>query len=128
MIRKIHLWGAVGLCAMLAGITARGDGTIDLSHAIRVSLPSAGKFTTPDGKEGWVRRLSNETIPTPAYAKGKIFTGAGMGSRTFMALNAATGEMLWQQQTQDNGPTSPIVEEGYVSYNTESCHTETRDI
>src|SRR5579862_9096999 len=63
--------------------------TIDISGAIRINLPAAGDapvaFKTPDGKEGWVRRLSTETIPTPAYAKGRIFTGAGMGSRVFMA-------------------------------------------
>ena len=123
-------WAAI-LAVVMPAAWSRADGTIDATRAVRVSLPSAGDapvtFKTPDGKEGWVRRLGNQTIPTPAYANGKIYTGAGMSSTAFYAINADTGRTIWKKTTTDNGPTSPIVSEGLVAYNTESCDTETRD-
>ncbi|MEI8195777.1 MAG: PQQ-binding-like beta-propeller repeat protein, partial [Phycisphaerae bacterium] len=107
------------------------DLKVDVSTATAITLPAAGDapvaFKTPDGKEGWVRRLSNETIPTPAYAKGRIFVGGGYSSKTFLALESGSGKTLWSVATQDNGPTAPVVEAPYVAYNTESCHTEVRD-
>lgn len=84
-------------------------------------------FTTSDGKSGWVRRLSNEALSTPAYAKGRIFTGGGYSSHIFMTLDARTGKTLWAMPTQDNGPTAPVVQENIVAYNMERCHTEVRD-
>ena len=128
-----RIYVGLGLCALLAwAVTARAeDKTVDLSKSTAIDLPSAGDspvaFKTPDGKQGWVRRMSTETIPTPAYAKGRLYTGAGFSSRQFFALDATTGKTLWQQQTQDNGPTSPVVSGNYVTYNTESCHSEVRE-
>jgi outer membrane protein assembly factor BamB len=104
------------------------DSVIDVTKAVRVKLPGEGEFTTPDGKKGWVKRLSSQTIPTPAYSKGRLFTGTGMSASTFLAINASTGETIWEKSTKDNGPTSAVADDRYVSYNTESCDTETRDI
>ena len=109
-----------------------GDVTIDASKAVNVRLPVANgdavAFKTSDGKDGWVRQISNEALPTPAYGKGHIFTGGGYSSRIFSSLDASTGKTVWSKSTQDNGPTSPVVTEKYVAYNSESCHTEVRDI
>jgi outer membrane protein assembly factor BamB len=106
--------------------------SIDASTAVRITLPNAtsqaASFTTPDGKQGWVVRLSNQAIPTPAYVNGRILTGSGMSASQFMALDSVSGKTLWAQTTTDNGPTSPVVIDKYVCYNTESCDTECRDI
>ena len=123
------LAGAVVLAASSAGFA--GETTVDLKGAVVVNLPSAGAepvaFKTADGKEGWVCKISNEALPTPAYAKGRIFTGGGYGSRTFLAMDSASGKTIWSMPTQDNGPTSPVATDDNVAYNTESCHTEVRE-
>jgi outer membrane protein assembly factor BamB len=133
-MRGFHIWaGAFFLGAWAVGAPmALAEGTIDAGKSVNVTLPAvpdeaAVAFKTSDGKEGWVKKLSGDAIPTPAFANGKIYTGGGMSSRLFMAINAATGKTIWSKPTQDNGPTSPVVEGKYVAYNTESCHTESRD-
>jgi hypothetical protein len=68
----------------------------------------AGKCPSPgDGR--WRRRL---------------FLGGGFGSYDFYALDAASGHVLWQYQTEDDGPTAAVVHEGRVAFNTESCELE----
>ena len=127
---RFYLLAAV-LTVLPRATWSRADSTIDGAHATRITLPAAGEdpvaFKTPDGKEGWVRRLSHETIPTPAYANGRIYTGGGMISNIFYALDAGSGKTIWQKQSSESGPTSPIVAQGLVAYNTECCDTETRD-
>ncbi len=126
-MKRSHL--VVGIfSAVFAALPVFADTPVDLSRATVVTLPSSGAFKTSDGKEGWVRRLSGEAIPTPAFAKGRIYTGTGMSAATFMSLDAGTGETIWQQSTSDNGPTSPVVSDKFVCYNTESCDTESRDL
>jgi Ca-activated chloride channel family protein len=108
--------------------TARKEIQIDLDKAVAVTLPQAGaglrpvSFTTPDGKQGWAVHLpGNRPIATPAFADGLIFVGGGYGSHEFYALDAATGRVVWQMKTQDDGPTAAVVQDGYVAFNTESC-------
>jgi Ca-activated chloride channel homolog len=101
---------------------------IDLNKAVDVAIPSpkeelkAEAFKTTDGKEGWVVKIpGNRPIATPAYSDGLIFVGGGYGSHEFYAFNAETGEVAWQIKTGDDGPTAAVVEDGCVSFNTESC-------
>jgi outer membrane protein assembly factor BamB len=102
--------------------------TIDLDEAVSVTLPDitadleAVEFTTPDDKKGWVLRIpGSRPIATPAYADGMIFVGGGYGSHEFYAFDAATGRVVWQMKTGDDGPTAAVVEDGCVAFNTESC-------
>src|SRR5215831_14721998 len=101
---------------------------IDLDKATAFNLPrirknlTAVSFNTPDGKRGWVMRITgSRPIATPAYANGMIFVGGGYGSHMFYAIDAATGRVVWKMKTQDDGPTAAVVEDGYVAFNTESC-------
>jgi outer membrane protein assembly factor BamB len=134
-VRRVFPCAVLLAAVTLAAVPAFASDTpitIDASRATRVTLPSAGAapvaFTTPDGKQGWVLQLSSQAIPTPAYVNGRILTGTGMASSQFMAIDAATGKTIWSRPTTDNGPTSPVVTDKYVCYNTESCDTECRDI
>jgi outer membrane protein assembly factor BamB len=57
-------------------------------------------------------------------ASGRLFLGGGFGSYDFYALDAVSGHVLWQYQTEDDGPTAAVVHEGRVAFNTESCELE----
>jgi Ca-activated chloride channel family protein len=101
---------------------------IDLTRAVKVSIPKALReltpeaFTTADGKRGWVVRVpGGRPLATPAYADGKLFVGGGYGSNDFYAFDAKTGSLVWKVHTSDDGPTAAVVEDGYVVFNTESC-------
>jgi len=101
---------------------------IDLSKAVKVSLPRPGQdlepanFKTADGREGWVVRIpGGRPLATPAYSKGRLFVGGGYGSHEFYAFDAKTGKMVWKTNTGDDGPTAAVVEDGLVAFNTESC-------
>ena len=107
---------------------APGPVRIDLSRAVRVSLPRPGQdlrpanFKTDDGREGWVVRIpGGRPLATPAYSNGRLFVGGGYGSHEFYAFDAKTGRMVWQTNTGDDGPTAAVVEDGLVAFNTESC-------
>jgi Ca-activated chloride channel homolog len=101
---------------------------IDLSRAVKVSLPGPGQdlqpatFKTADGREGWVVRIpGGRPLATPAYSKGRLFVGGGYGSHEFYAFDAKTGRLVWKTNTGDDGPTAAVVEDGLVAFNTESC-------
>jgi outer membrane protein assembly factor BamB len=77
------------------------------------------------GKRGWKVTLpGHRPLATPAVVGGRVFVGGGFGSYDFFALDAATGELVWQYQTEDDGPTAAVVAEDCVVFNTESCELE----
>ena len=101
---------------------------IELDKATAVDLPATKKdlksvtFKLPDQRQGWVIRLpGNRPIATPAYADGRLFVGGGYGSHEFYAIDAKSGEKIWEMHTSDDGPTAAVVEDGCVAFNTESC-------
>src|SRR5262249_59931180 len=63
-------------------------------------------------------------LATPSVVGGRAFLGGGFGSYDFYALDAATGALVWQYQTEDDGPTAAVVAEDCVAFNTESCELE----
>jgi hypothetical protein len=79
-------------------------------------------------RTGWkVTIPGRRPLATPAVADGRLFLGGGFGSYDFYALDAASGQVLWQYQTEDDGPTAAVVHEGHVAFNTESCELEVLD-
>jgi outer membrane protein assembly factor BamB len=90
----------------------------------RVAPPAP--WQSKDGlRNGWkVAIPGRRPLATPALADGRLFLGGGFGSYDFYALDAATGQVLWQYQTEDDGPTAAVVHEGHVAFNTESCELE----
>ena len=102
--------------------------SLDLDKALNVAMPKIEKdltatdFKTPDGKGGWAIRIpGGRPIATPAFFEGMLFVGGGYGSHEFYAFDAASGKVVWQIKTADDGPTAAVVEDGYVAFNTESC-------
>jgi outer membrane protein assembly factor BamB len=83
-------------------------------------------FQPGDGAlRGWkVAIPGGHPLATPAVADGRVFLGGGFGSYEFYALDAETGEVAWQYQTTDDGPTAAVVRDGYVAFSTESCELE----
>ena len=88
---------------------------------VAAAVPWAGT----NGRKGWkVSIPGGRPLATPALADGRVFLGGGFGSYDFYAFDAATGSVLWQYQTEDDGPTAAVVEDGFVLFNTESCELE----
>src|SRR5262249_31729019 len=93
---------------------------------LRGSLPRVAPtvpWQSKDGlRNGWkVSIPGRRPLATPAVADDRLFLGGGFGSYDFYALDAATGHVLWQYQTEDDGPTAAVVHEDHVAFNTESC-------
>ncbi len=86
----------------------------------------ASPFQSPDGRfRGWkVNFPGQRPLATPAVVDGRVFVGGGFGSYEFYALDAGSGDILWEYQTSDDGPTAAVVDEGFVVFNTESCELE----
>ncbi len=97
-------------------------------HLPAVASPSP--FADPaSGVRGWKVTLPGQRpLATPAVVDGRVYLGGGFGSYEFYALDAATGELAWQYQTEDDGPTAAVVAEDCVVFNTESCELEVLDL
>jgi outer membrane protein assembly factor BamB len=90
----------------------------------KVQAPTAW-CSKDKSRKGWkVSIPGNRPLATPALADGKIFLGGGFGSYDFYAIDAQTGQVLWQYQTEDDGPTAAVVYDKFVAFNTESCELE----
>ncbi len=64
---------------------------------------------------------SNSTIPTPAVYDGILYLSGGFGSKQYYAFNATTGNFKWGVNLDDDGPSSPAIEDNNIVFNTESC-------
>ena len=59
--------------------------------------------------------------PSPTIYKGMIFLSGGFGSKQFYAFDARSGQKVWGVDLDDDGPSSAVVENDIVVFNTESC-------
>jgi outer membrane protein assembly factor BamB len=102
---------------------------MQIDPSLRGQLPRVNPpipFQTRDGAiRGWkVSIPGGRPLATPAVADSLVFLGGGFGSYDFYALDAVTGQLAWQYQTSDDGPTAAVVGDGHVVFNTESCELE----
>ncbi len=73
-------------------------------------------------KDGFVIKLpSNTNVPTPSVHDGKVYVSGGFGSKQYFAFNSKTGEKEWAVNIDDDGPSSGVIENDVLVYNTESC-------
>ena len=72
---------------------------------------------------GWFARVpgSSQPLLTPAYADGKVYLGGGFSSHQMFAYDARTGAPLFAASAPAGGPSSAVVEDDKVFFNTESC-------
>lgn len=72
--------------------------------------------------DGFCIKLPNNTnVPTPAVIKGSIYLSGGFGSKQYYSFDANTGQLKWAINLDDDGPSSPAVEDDIIVFNTESC-------
>jgi outer membrane protein assembly factor BamB len=72
--------------------------------------------------DGYCIKLPNPTnVPTPAVVNGTVFLSGGFGSKQYYAFDAINGEKKWGVNLDDDGPSSPAIEDNVIVFNTESC-------
>jgi len=102
---------------------------MQIDPKLRGQLPKVNKpipFHAKDNSiHGWVVTIpGGRPLATPAIANGLVILGGGFGSYDFYALDAGTGSVAWQYQTNDDGPTAAVVADDLIAFNTESCELE----
>jgi outer membrane protein assembly factor BamB len=120
-------WKPAKKASKKASVSSRLPATrqVSGSKAARHRSVTPIAFTSKEGRTGWKAVISSgQPLATPAVAEGKVFIGGGLTSRDFFALDAETGDTRWHYPTADNGPTSPTVYSGYLTFSTESCELE----
>ncbi len=71
---------------------------------------------------GYYIQLPTQTlVPTPAVVDGNLYLSGGFGSKQYYSFRSATGDLNWAINLDDDGPSSPAVEDGTIVFNTESC-------
>ncbi|MFI5131009.1 MAG: PQQ-binding-like beta-propeller repeat protein [Chitinophagales bacterium] len=73
-------------------------------------------------ENGYYIQLPAETmVPTPAIIDGNIFLSGGFGSKQYYSFESTSGKIKWAIDLDDDGPSSPAIEDGIIVFNTESC-------
>jgi Ca-activated chloride channel homolog len=80
------------------------------------------KHYVKTNKQGYVIHLPGEyPVATPTFYKGRLYVSGGFGSRQFHCFDAETGKTIWTIDLDDDGPSSCVIEDDIVVFNTESC-------
>ena len=73
-------------------------------------------------KDGFRIQLpSKAPIPTPTVSQGRLYASGGFHSKEFYCFDAESGKLVWAVDLDDDGPTSCVIEDDVVVFNTESC-------
>jgi len=93
----------------------------DRFNAGHVSFTEIDNYLTKT-KDGFIIKLpSNTNVPTPTVHDGKVYVSGGFGSKQYFAFDAKTGDKKWAVNLDDDGPSSGVIEDDILVYNTESC-------
>lgn len=68
-----------------------------------------------------IKLPANNNVPTPTWSDNKIYVSGGFGSKQFLSFHAETGEFNWGINLDDDGPSSCVIEDDVIVFNTESC-------
>lgn len=80
-----------------------------------------GRFLTRTDTSFIADLKTGSILTTPAIANGLMYVPGGFSSRAFYCLSSSTGSLLWAASISDDGPSSPLVTDSSVIFNTESC-------
>lgn len=84
--------------------------------------PSSFETTVKTTDYGYLINLpATNGVPSPTYDKGNLYVSGGFGSKQYFRFDAKTGKQKWSIQLDDDGPSSAVVKDGIVVFNTESC-------
>ncbi len=88
-------------------------------HASQIKIP---KNLVSRKKNGFRINLPGSyPIATPSVYKDRLFVSGGFGSKEFYSFNSKTGKPIWGINLDDDGPSSAVIEDNIVVFNTESC-------
>ncbi len=108
----------VGVDIMPGVLALNKEGGFAASNGRPMPIFPAGQSPVMSKIEnGAVIRLGG-VVPTPAIYRGKLFTN---NSRAVYCYDAVNGQYLWGRRLSDPGPSTPVVSQGVVLVNTESC-------
>ena len=68
-----------------------------------------------------IKLPANNNVPTPTWLDDKIYVSGGFGSKQFFSFYAETGALNWGIGLDDDGPSSCVIDDGVIVFNTESC-------
>lgn len=68
-----------------------------------------------------IKLPANNNVPTPVVHDGQLYVSGGFGSKQYYAFDAKTGEKVWSVDLDDDGPSSGVVDNDVLVFNTESC-------
>ncbi len=93
-------------------------------HLVLAASPTVAAYDAKTGKERWaVDCLSAEVGPSPAYGNGMIFVANEYAK--LVAINAATGEVIWDDNYYLPEVSSPLYHNGLLyiatSYGVFAC-------
>ncbi|MGB8192910.1 MAG: PQQ-binding-like beta-propeller repeat protein [Chitinophagaceae bacterium] len=107
-----------GILALNSNERTRPPKTFRTGHVTNTTINNYLEKT----EDGYCIKLPSTTIvPTPAVANGQIVVSGGFGSKQYYAFDAATGQNKWGINLDDDGPSSPAIQDGIIVFNTESC-------
>ena len=64
---------------------------------------------------------SNSPITTPSISNGMLIVSGGFSSKNVFAFDPKTGLLVWAIELDDDGPSSPSINDSIAIINTESC-------
>jgi len=79
------------------------------------------KAITKNANGFTVQLPSKAPIATPSVHQGIVFVSGGFRSKEYYAFDAQTGQLKWAKNLDDDGPSSAVISDGVVVFNTESC-------
>ena len=101
-----------------------GDKSFDYSssfHDGSVTPKVVSSYLTRN-KSGYVINTgSSSFVSTPTCYDSFLYVSGGFTSRSFYAFNTNTGKLIWAVDLSDDGPSSSVVIDSLLMFNTESC-------
>lgn len=86
-----------------------------------VSSANIKDYLTKTSNGFIIKMPASTNIPTVGFHDGKLYVSGGFGSRQYYAFDGQSGTNIWAVNLDDDGPSSCVIQDGVVVFNTESC-------